>query len=154
MQRCRIKKMARKGLPVTKYRVMSRVLSYIEQNPEKGNFKTGRPSDSWFISFMKRHKDLATRKAESVTSASANVVEQDLRNWFREVYGMAVEDSIDHLLRKAKCVLNGDESSFYLDPSADKVIALRGEKNVYRVDQVPAKKNIIVMFTCSAAGML
>ncbi|XP_055641201.1 uncharacterized protein LOC129778360 [Toxorhynchites rutilus septentrionalis] len=146
--------MARKGFPVTKYRVMNRVISYVEQNPEKGSFKTGTPSDAWFRSFMKRHKDLAIRKPEGVTNASANIVEQNLRNWFREVYGIAQEEDFVAILRKAKCVLNGDESSFYLDPATDKVCAMRGEKNMYRVEQGPAKKSITVMFTSSAAGKM
>lgn len=40
----RIKKMARKGFPVTRYRLLNRVTSFIEKNPEKGCFKTGKPS--------------------------------------------------------------------------------------------------------------
>lgn len=43
-----IKKMARKGFPVTRYRIMSRVTSYIKKHPEKGIFKNGKPSKEIF----------------------------------------------------------------------------------------------------------
>lgn len=38
------KKMARKGHPVTKYRIMNRVTSYLEKHPNKNKFKKGKPS--------------------------------------------------------------------------------------------------------------
>lgn len=109
---------------------------------------------SWLKSFLRRYPELAIRKPEGITSASANVVEQDIRKWFREVQGILLEEGLVQILQNAKCVLNGDESSFYLDPTVDKVIACRGENNVYKVDQGPAKKNITVMFTCSAEGKM
>ncbi|XP_058450305.1 LOW QUALITY PROTEIN: tigger transposable element-derived protein 6-like [Malaya genurostris] len=148
-----ILKMARKGFPVTKYRLINSVMNYLEHNPNMNVFKNGKPSSAWFNSFMSRHKVLSIRKPESVTKASANVTELDIRNWFKEVLTVLEEEGLSEVLMSAGSVLNGDESSFYLDPSIDKVISRRGEKN-YIVDQGPTKKNITVMFTCAADGKM
>lgn len=111
--------------------------------------------DQWFRSFLHRYRsELSVRKPESVTKASANVTEADIRKWFREVLELLREDELEDILSDPKRMLNGDETSFYLDPTVDKVIAMRGERNVYKVDQGQAKKNITVMFTCSADGKI
>ncbi|XP_058817166.1 uncharacterized protein LOC131680472 [Topomyia yanbarensis] len=91
---------------------------------------------------------------ESVTKASANVTESDIRKWFKEVLGILHEEKVADILSDPRRILNGDEACFYLDPMINKVIARRGERNVYKVDQGPAKKNITVMFTCSADGVM
>lgn len=39
-----VKKMARKGYPVTKYRIMKQVSLYLKEYPEKNRFKKGKPS--------------------------------------------------------------------------------------------------------------
>lgn len=64
------------------------------------------------------------------------------------------EEGFADILCDPRRVLNGDEACFYLDPAFDKVITRRGERNFYKVDQGPAKKNITVMFTCSADGTM
>ncbi|XP_053696273.1 uncharacterized protein LOC128743676 [Sabethes cyaneus] len=150
-----VKKMARKGYPVTKYRIMNRVTLYLKEHPEKNRFKKGKPSDQWFRSFLNRHRsELSVRKPESVAKASANVTESDIRKWFKEVSGILHEEEINDILSDPRRILNGDEACFYLDPSIDKVLARRGERNVYKIDHGPAKKNITVMFTCSADGVM
>lgn len=46
-----ITKMARKGFPVTRYRIINRVTAYVDQNPNKGKFKAGQPSEYIYILF-------------------------------------------------------------------------------------------------------
>lgn len=41
-----VKKMARKGHPVTKHRIMNRVTAYLKNHPEKNRFKNGKPSNA------------------------------------------------------------------------------------------------------------
>lgn len=108
----------------------------------------------WLRSFLQRHPDLSIRKPEGVTNASANVTEYDIRKWFKEVKEILAEEGVDHLLNEPSRLLNGDEACFWLDPTADRVIAKRGERNVYKVDQGPSKKNITTMFTCAADGTM
>lgn len=47
---------------------------------------------------------------------------------------------------------NRDETAFQLCPKEDKVIAVKGSRNVYQINQGTAKANITVMFTFSASG--
>lgn len=104
---------------------------------------------------MNRYRsELSVRKPEGVTKASANVTESDIRKWFKEVSEILREEEVADILSDPRRILNGDEACFYLDPTIDKVIARRGERNVYKIDQGPAKKNITVMFTCSAEGVM
>ncbi|XP_058840810.1 uncharacterized protein LOC131696276 [Topomyia yanbarensis] len=147
--------MARKGYPDTKYRIMNRVTLYLEEHPERNRFQKGKPSYQWFRRFLNRYRsELSVRKPESVTKASANVTESDIRKWFKEVLGILREEKVADILSDPRRILNGDEACFYLDPMINKVIARRGERNVYKVDQGPAKKNITVMFTCSADDVM
>ncbi|KAH9642696.1 hypothetical protein HF086_014393 [Spodoptera exigua] len=63
---------------------------------------------------------------------------------------------IEQLYRKHSSdpsrVYNGDETNFILCPKNTKVIAPKGEKNVYEVDHAPSKSCITVMFTFGADG--
>lgn len=49
-------------------------------------------------------------------------------------------------------VYNGDETNFLLCPKNNKVVALKGSKIVYEIDQGLAKSAITCMFTFSASG--
>ncbi|XP_058834878.1 uncharacterized protein LOC131692052 [Topomyia yanbarensis] len=148
-------KMARKGYPVTKYRIMNRVSLYLEEHPEKNRFKTGKPSDRWYSCFIDRYRsELSIQKSKSGTRASANVTKSDIRKWFNEVLGILHEEEIADILTDPRRILNGDEACFYLHPTIDKVIARRCKRNVHKIEQGSAKENITVMLTCSADDLM
>lgn len=61
-----------------------------------------------------------------------------------------------HLLQPAfrdgSRIFNGDETSFYLNPKPDKVLARKGIKNVYTAAGSDEKFNITVLLMANAAG--
>lgn len=50
-------------------------------------------------------------------------------------------------------IFNADESAFYLQPKAGRVIVRKGEKNVYIASR-DEKENLTVLITANAAGVL
>jgi hypothetical protein len=49
-------------------------------------------------------------------------------------------------------IFNGDETGFQICPSTGRVLAEKGAKNVYSVDEGSSKENITVMFSISTNG--
>ncbi|KAK9681226.1 Tc5 transposase DNA-binding domain [Popillia japonica] len=54
-------------------------------NPRPHKFKNNKPGDSWLKGFLKRHPGISKRTSEGVSSASACVLEQDIRKWFTDI---------------------------------------------------------------------
>ncbi|GBP87373.1 Gonadotropin-releasing hormone receptor [Eumeta japonica] len=51
-----------------------------------------------------------------------------------------------------KRVFNADETGFQLCPCTSRVLAAKGDKNIYAVEQGNSKENVTVLFTFSADG--
>jgi len=49
-------------------------------------------------------------------------------------------------------IFNGDETGFQICPSTGSVLAEKGAKNVYSIDEGSSTENITVMFSFSANG--
>ncbi|XP_062533950.1 uncharacterized protein LOC134202962 [Armigeres subalbatus] len=139
--------MQQRGFPVQRRSLLLKVQEFLSANPRKTPFKNNCPGRKWFNSFMRRHPTLSLRTPEEVTSASARVSEKDIRNWFKEVYQWLDRHGISDILIDSSRVFNGDETSFYLHPKTKEVIAQRGSKNVYEVEQACSKQNVTVMFS-------
>ncbi|CAH2208581.1 jg15875 [Pararge aegeria aegeria] len=92
--------------------------------------------------------------AEAVTSASANVSEENLKKWFHQIETCLKEEECLHILENPKRIFNGDETNFLLCPKTSKVLALKGTRDVYEIDNAPAKCGLTVMFTFSANGAI
>lgn len=101
---------------------------------------------------MKRHPELTMRTPESVTAASSCVAENDIRKWFTEIETYLKDHQYMEILSDPGRVLNGDETNFLLCPKSGRVIAIKGDKNVYEVDQGQSKACLTVMFTFKADG--
>ncbi|KAJ8934072.1 hypothetical protein NQ314_013608 [Rhamnusium bicolor] len=115
--------------------------------------KNNLPGEHWYQCFLRRYKALTNRTPEAVTNASGNVSETDIRKWFENIEHYLKEKDYFNILEDPTRVCNGDETYFTLCPKEDKVIAPRGAKNVYQIEQGPSKTNIPVMFTFSASGV-
>jgi hypothetical protein len=76
----------------------------------------------------------------------------DIRKWFHEVKEYIKEKKLEEAMRDPSRIFNGDETGFQICPSAGRVLATKGAKNVYSIEQGPSKENIIVIFTFSADG--
>jgi hypothetical protein len=62
------------------------------------------------------------------------------------------EKKLEEAMSDSSRIFNRDEMGFQICPLAGQVLAMKGEKNVYSIEQGPTKENITVMFTFSADG--
>ncbi|XP_022832409.1 uncharacterized protein LOC111360624 [Spodoptera litura] len=143
---------ARKGFPRNKEDILDTVQKFLIENPRPNTFLNNRPGDGWWKAFLKRHPRLATRTSEGVTKASACVSEKDIRGWFTEIQNYATEKDLASVLNDPHRVFNADETNFQICVKTGQVLAEKGSKNVYNVEQSQAKESITVLFTFSAAG--
>ncbi|CAH2001405.1 unnamed protein product [Acanthoscelides obtectus] len=102
--------------------------------------------------FLKRHPNISKRTAEGVTSSSACISEQDIRNWFVNIYDYLKQTNLEDVLKDPSRIFNADESGFEICPSTGKVFAAKGTRNVYSVERGSSKENISVLFTFSSDG--
>ncbi|KAI4464140.1 hypothetical protein MML48_4g00016706 [Holotrichia oblita] len=143
----------RKGFPRRQEDIQASVKEFLDKVPRKNPFPDNCPQEGWYKAFLRRHPELTIRTAEGVTSASTNVAENDIRKWFSEIRTYLDSKGYLNILDDATRVFNGDETCFSLCPKNTKVLAPRGSRNVYEVDQGSTKSTITVMFTFSAAGL-
>jgi hypothetical protein len=92
------------------------------------------------------------RTNEAVTAASSCVSEENIRKWFDEVQEYIRENNLEEVTEDPSRIFNGDETGFQLCPSTVPILAEKGTKNVYSIDEGSSKENINVMFSFSANG--
>jgi hypothetical protein len=51
-------------------------------------------------------------------------------------------------------IFSGDKSGFHLCPKAGKILACKGDRNVFELDGSPAKVSVTAMFTFSVGGLM
>lgn len=142
----------KKGFPRRKEDLLAAVNIFLKDNPRNTPFNENGPGIHWYKSFMNRHQILTNRTPEAVTKGSGNVSKNDICKWFIDNESYLKSKNYFEILSDPNRVFNGDETCFQLCPNAGKVLAPKGTKNVYEVEQGPSKTNITVMFTFSAAG--
>lgn len=147
-----LKDCARKGFPRRKEDVQLSVKEFLDKEPRRNPFKNNFPQDGWYKAFLRRNPELTERTAEGVTSASAAVSENNIRHWFQQIESYLLEKNIFNVLSNPERLYNGDETNFQFCPKTKKVLALKGARNVYEVEQAPSKTNLTVLFTFSADG--
>lgn len=128
-------------------------LSKLNKDP-KQRFDTidGKPTKRWTEGFLKRHPQLSLRTPESISRASANVSEQDIRRFFHHFSSWLEKQSFNHLKELPANWINSDETGFPLNPVPSKVLAQKGAKNVYRVEPSKPKERVTVTYTLGADG--
>lgn len=87
----------------------------MQKTPRVSKFKDNRPGEGWYKLFLKRHPKIAIRTAEAVTSASANVSEENVRNWFKQIENTLTAEELK-ILDDPSRIYNGDETGFQLCP--------------------------------------
>jgi hypothetical protein len=80
------------------------------------------------------------------------VTPEQIYAWFVKVERHLSEKNLSHILLDPDRVFNGDETLVLLDPETREVLALKGSKDVYQIEQAAAKQNITTMFTFTASG--
>lgn len=143
---------ARKGFPRNKEDILDSVQKFLGENPRPNSFLKNRPGDGWWKAFLKRHPKLAIRTSEGVTKASSCVAEKDIRGWFTEIQNYIAEKDLTSILSAPDRIFNADETNFQICVKSGQVLAEKGARNVYNVEQSQAKESITVLFTFSAAG--
>ncbi|KAG5879968.1 hypothetical protein JTB14_036180 [Gonioctena quinquepunctata] len=135
----------RKGFPKRKDDIQASVKSFLDNHPRSTPFKDNLPGEHWYQCFLQRHEKLSNRIPEAVTNASGNISESDIRKWFKNIEIYLKEKKYFDILEDPTRVYNGDETCFMLCPKEDKVIAPKGAKNVYQIEQGPSKSNITII---------
>lgn len=140
------------GFPVTKTDLLTSVKQIVKDLHVENLFEKGRPGNKWLCLFLKRHPDIAERTVEKLCLVRANVTERFIRNWFTEVQQYFTENDLNGALADPNRVFNMDESAFFLCPKGEKVLGIRGQKNVYEVNSSSNKENLTVLCNINAGG--
>ena len=90
--------MAKRGMPRSRFQVLEAAKEISMINHRKKKFKNLKPSNSWLAGFFHRHDDVRLRTSESLGRASANVSENNLRNWFNHVEQYLKEEGFFEIL--------------------------------------------------------
>lgn len=119
------------------------------------NKNAPRPGRSWLEGFLKRHPLIALRATQSVSKASGNVSENNLRSWHNTITSSLTQyDKLHIVMNCPELVFNSDESCFPVVPASNKVFAHRGVKNVFKIAHGKEKVSVTAMYCISAAGQL
>lgn len=166
--------MANAGFPVSTDQLFDSVKRLLSDLKRDNPFTDGRPGRKWYIGFMKRNPQVANRMAQNLTMSRASVTENNVRDWFKEVHDYLKSQSIesfnenisdgfqtakeisketlDSILKDPSRIFNADESAFFLNPSGNKVLVKKGQKNVYQHINNDEKECITALLIGNAAG--
>lgn len=146
--------MAKCGFPLNKQELLESVSKIIEKSGTKTPFKDGKPGETWYQKFLKRHPQISIREPEGINNARAAITENRIRIWFKELqeYIKSI-DAID-IFEEPDRIYNGDETGFSLCPKSGKVLGPKGYKNLYIIKKNYEKENITVLLVFAASGKL
>lgn len=77
--------MAKCGFPIRKKDLLETVAGIVKDSGKPTPFKEGKPGETWYRCFLKRHPEISIREAESINKARAVVTEERVRNWFTDL---------------------------------------------------------------------
>lgn len=78
------------------------------------------------------------------------ITKQDVTNWFDEVSTYLEKSDFVDILNK----FNADETAFMLCPKGEKVLGIKGQRNVYEVHSGSDKEILTVLNNVNAAGTI
>jgi hypothetical protein len=141
------------GDPRTKEELMKAVSELAKLSPDEHNrFKNKFPSSFWLQSFMNRHPEVTFRTPSTIAKASAAVSKSNIMNFFNTFVRWLDDNNFRHVFNDPKQVGNGDETGFLLSPVPQRVLAAKGQKQVYRKATADPKAQVSVMFNFLASG--
>lgn len=146
--------MSGKHFPVTKEQLLDSVQKIItDKKSDSCPFTNNRPGKKWYSSFLKRHPDLSERAAQNLSKAREDVTEEDTLSWFEVINAYIENKDLRVAINDPNRIFNANESAFYLQPKAGRVIVRKGEKNVYTASG-DEKENLTALVTGNADGVL
>lgn len=128
------------------------VKGFLDEKPRPNPFRDKLPREGWYKAFLKRHPQLCERVPEAVTAASTRVSESDIWKWFLHVEAYLKEENHFNILSESERIFNSDDTCLLLCPNNKSVCAPKGARNVYEIDNAPAKSNLTVLFTSCPNG--
>lgn len=147
-------RVSKAGFPVTRVELLDSVQHLIKELKRDSPFTNDRPGRTWFNSFLKRNPNISIRVAQNLTSSRAAVRKETLLKWFQEIQEYLTEKNYLEIIEDPTRVFNLDESAFFLNPKANKVLALKGQKSIYQQINSDEKECITVLITGNANGDL
>ncbi|CAH2101998.1 unnamed protein product [Euphydryas editha] len=138
------------GAPVTKSELLDNVQKYVKTIEKKTPFTDDRPSRHWWESFRKRHPELSIRKPQQLSATRAAVTQQDLQDWFKNNQEYLQKKNLLNI--PSNRIFNCDESSIQLCPDAERVLAAKGTRAVYKIVD-GGKEALTVLFMYRADGI-
>lgn len=144
--------LAQRGFPMYKLDLILSVQQICKALALTNLFNNDKPGKKWLYLFLKRHLEIAMHTVEKLSKVRAIVTEHGVRERFKEVDNYLTNCDVKSFLEDPTRVLNCDKSSFMMCSKSEKVLGIRGQKNVYEVHQGNDKDNITVLFNVSASG--
>ena len=87
------------------------VYSYLKESNQESIFKSGKPTDKWYYSFLNRHPDLRVRLAQNIASDRARSVSNEiLKDFYDKLLKIIEENNITQ-----EDIYNTDETGFQCD---------------------------------------
>ena len=148
-----IEGLAKRGFPISKEDLICSVEKLVSDLKINTPFTSDRPGKKWVTLFMKRHPNIAPRTAEKLAKNRSALTKEALERWFIDVENELKAEKKFDVLQFPERIFNIDESGFQLCPKGEKVLALRGQKNVYE-HSGNEKENVTVLLGFSATGVL
>ncbi|XP_050681505.1 uncharacterized protein LOC126976946 [Leptidea sinapis] len=146
--------MAKCGFPLNKQDLLESVSKIIAKSGAKTPFKDGKPGDTWYQKFLKRHPQISIREPEGINNARAVLTEKRIRCWFKDLREFIESIDAMDIFQDPDRIFNGDETGFSLSPKSGKVLGPKGYKNLYVIKKNNEKENITVLLVFSASGQL
>jgi len=138
------------GFSLNKSQALDLIESYLESSDQTELFKNGRPSDDWYYSFLKRHKELAVRTSNNMPANRALSTDEELFECWYEKVKKVYDEKLFH---ERPChIFNSDEIGMICDQGKFKVITRKGSKSAKIISNSNDKLMFTVLVCCSASG--
>lgn len=104
----------------------------------------------WFLSFMKRHPELAVRKAQGLSTARAKGMTRQEYNKYFELLKNTLKEN--NLLNNPQKIFNLDESGLQMNNNPGKVVTNKGAKMVNCITSSEKGETISIITCVNAEG--
>lgn len=123
----------------------------IQQNiPHTFNNEKKMAGQDWFLSFMKRHPELALRKAQGLSTARAKGMTRQECDKYFELLGKVLREN--NLLNAPQKIFNLDETGLQLNNKPGRVVTNKGAKMVNCITSAEKGETISVITCVNAEG--
>lgn len=147
-----IQNMASQGFALSTPDIKKLAYSFAVQKkiPHNFNNEQRKAGHDWFLSFMKRHPELAVRKAQGLSTARAKGMTRDECAKYFKLLGDVLREN--NLLNTPQKIFNLDETGLQLNNNPGKVVTNKGAKMVNCITSAEKGETISVITCVNAEG--